>query len=221
MKRPLLIKRMAALLMLSGIIAFIAYLLYASIGNYLWEEYDPITTDISSLSAEGAPNQEILRPFISVYGIALLVFVVTYTFWNFHTKRNRIIKTGSILLLIMAIVTKYGYSLFPLEGDKTQMTFQNIMHLVVTVLVVFLSIGGLFCLSAGYRRVDKSRTFGKFMLAAAIVFTLLGFTNPVGIVGNLNILGVTERLTIYTLHFIIALVGLYESVGIYKELKGA
>lgn len=211
-------EKLTAILLYSGIAACIVYVVYAVMGNHLWPEYNPITTDISSLSAAGAPNQELLAPFLSVYGICFLMFVLVFLIWNFCAKKPTCLKSGSVLLFVMALVSKFGYSLFPLSGDKTEMTFQNMMHMITTVAVVFLSIVALYLIAAGYRSIPNHRRFGNVMLVLTTVFTILGATNPIGMRLTLDILGLTERAAIYSLHLIIGVIGIYESVSIFRHI---
>ncbi len=219
MTKKTLLQTNIGLLLFTGIPAFISYVFYAALGHYLWPEYNRLTQDISSLGAEGAPNQEKLFPFITAYAVFLFIFVTVYVFASFYRNRTWGVKIGSILLLLMSVISKYGYSMFPLEGDKTQMTFQNMMHIVTTVLVVFLSIGALFSIAFGYRKRAESKRFGTFVLFSAIVFTLLGMTNPIGMGAGLNLLGLTERLAIYSLHLIIAVLGIWEAKSLLAGRK--
>ncbi|MDR0862210.1 MAG: DUF998 domain-containing protein [Oscillospiraceae bacterium] len=205
-----LYEKAAAILMFGGIIAFVAYIAYAAVGNALWAEYNPVTTDISSLSAVGAPNQAALAPLLAIYTACFLLFVTNYLVWSFYSGKSVAFKVGAILLFGMALVSSFGYRIFPLEGDKTQMTLQNAMHIVVTVAVVFLSIAALFLLAVGYRKTADGRRFGGALLAASAIFTLLGATNPIGMGAGLNILGLTERAAIYSLHLIIGAIGFRE-----------
>lgn len=55
-----------------GMIGAIFYMLHAILGQLLWSEYNPITMDISSLTAVGAPNRDLLMIFSSIYGIATM-----------------------------------------------------------------------------------------------------------------------------------------------------
>lgn len=41
-------------------IGALAYFIHTILGNILWKEYNPITTDISSLTATGSPMPQYL-----------------------------------------------------------------------------------------------------------------------------------------------------------------
>ncbi|GHU81446.1 hypothetical protein AGMMS50284_1260 [Clostridia bacterium] len=209
-------KKRVQILLYSGIVAFAVYILYAAIGNYLWVEYNPITTDISSLAAVDAPNQTPLSILNTAYFVLFEIFMFTHTFWSFYSKKHVCVKIGAVFLLVMSIVSTIGYKLFPLSGDKTVMTFGNMMHIIVTVAVVFLSVAGLYLTAAGYLKRKNTKKFGKFMIIAATVFTILGLTNPIGMGAGLNVLGLTERAAIYSLHLVIGIIGIYEAQDCYR-----
>ncbi|MCL2343289.1 MAG: DUF998 domain-containing protein [Firmicutes bacterium] len=189
-------------LMPLGMIAVIVYFFHVFLGQALWSAYDPITTDISSLTATGAPNAGLLRIFTTIYGICFVLFafgMVLKAFRDYHT----LTRAGYIIFLIMALTTTVGYALFPLAGDKTVMNFQNMMHIVVTVVVVFTTIFSFFLLAFGYLKKEKLKVLGRIFLIAAVVITLFGAMNPIGMAANLNILGLTERLVIFPLQIFV------------------
>ncbi len=57
-----------------GMIGVIFYLLHTLLGQLLWPDYNPITTDISSLTAVGAPNRTLLLIFTTINLIPWLSF---------------------------------------------------------------------------------------------------------------------------------------------------
>ncbi len=189
-----------------GMIGVIAYLIHTILGQILWNSYNPITTDISSLTAVGAPNRELLLIFTYIYGISMLLFLVGLIVKAFR-KYHFSLKTGYIIMFIMQLVSFVGYSLFPITGDKTEMNLQNLMHIIVTVIVVFTTIASSYFLSYGY--LKQKNKLGKFILIMAIVITITGLTNPIGMGLELNILGLTERLVIYSLQFMIFVISAY------------
>ncbi|MGL5085325.1 MAG: DUF998 domain-containing protein [Clostridium sp.] len=201
-------KKIEKILMPLGIVGVVCYMLHTIIGNLLWKEYNPITTDISSLTAVGAPNAAILRILTSMYGICTILFVAGLIIKSFR-KYHLVTRIGYIMMMVMQIISMVGYSLFPLSGDKTVMNFQNRMHIVVTVAVVFTTIAFGFILAIGYLKQEKMKNLGRFILIMSIVITLTGATNPIGMGMGLNILGLTERLVIYSLQFMMFTLSYY------------
>jgi len=134
----------------------IAYFTHVFVGQILWKEYNSITMDISSLTAVGAPNAELLNIIATVYGTCFLLFIIGLTVKAFK-EYCIITKIGYIIFLIMAVTTVVGFNLFPLTSDKTEMNFQNMMHIVVTVLVVFTTISSFFFIGFGYLKKEGLR----------------------------------------------------------------
>jgi hypothetical protein len=112
-------------------------------------------------------------------------------------------------MMIMQLISLFGYSLFPLNGDKTIMNFQNMMHIIVTVAVVFTTIASGYILALGYLKQEKMKKLGRFILIMSIIITVTGATNPIGMGMQLNILGLTERSVIYSLQFLMFVISYY------------
>ena len=89
------------------------------------------------------------------------------------------------------------------------MNYQNMMHVAVTVVVVATTIASGFTLAYGYLVQEKMKNLGKFILIMAIIITLCGMMNPIFMVMGLNILGLTERLVIYSLRTLIFVLSFY------------
>jgi hypothetical protein len=184
-----------------GMVGVIFYFIHTILGNILWSVYSPITNDISSLTAVGAPNASLLRIFTTIYAICMILFITAMIIKSFK-KYNNLVKSGYIVLLIMEITSAFGYGLFPLEGDKTIMTFQNMMHIIVTIIVVFTTIASCYLLAMGYKKQGLNK-IGNFILLFAVIITISGSLNPINMSMNLGILGLTERLVIYSLQILI------------------
>lgn len=209
-------KKFEKITMPLGMVGVIAYMLHTILGNLLWEEYNPITTDISSLTAVGAPNAVLLKIFTNIYGICTILFVAGLIIKSFR-KYHLVTRVGYVVMMIMQIISMVGYSLFPLTGDKTVMNFQNSMHIIVTVAVVFTTIAFGFILAFGYLKQERIKQLGRFVLVMSIIITLTGATNPIGMGMQLNILGLTERLTIYSLQFMMFTLSYYYTFNKYEK----
>ena len=191
-----------------GMIGVVAYMIHTILGNILWPEYNPITTDISSLTADGAPNSSLLRIFTTIYGICMILFTLGMIVKSLK-KYHLATRVGYTILLGMEVISLFGYSALPLVGDKTVMNFQNMMHIAVTVAVVITTISSAFTLAYGYLSQEKMKNLGKFILIMAIIITLCGMMNPISMLMNLNIMGLTERLVIYSLQILIFVLSFY------------
>lgn len=201
-------EKLERFLMPLGMVGVIFYLVHTILGNILWPEYNPITMDISSLTADGAPNQGILRVFTMIYGICMVLFIIGMIIKS-DRKYHLGARTGYVVLLGMEVISLFGYTAFPLVGDKTVMNFQNMMHITVTVAVVVTTIVSGFTLAYGYLVQEKMKNLGKFILIMAIIITLCGMISPISIVMGLNILGLTERLVIYSLQTLMFVLSFY------------
>ncbi|WP_298839570.1 DUF998 domain-containing protein [Clostridium sp.] len=195
-------------LMPLGMVGVLFYFTHTILGNILWKDYNPITTDISSLTADGAPNANLLKIFGFIYGICMVLMVIGLIAKAFR-KYHSMLRIGYVILMIMQLTSLFGYSLFPLTGNKTVMNFQNIMHIVVTVVVVVTTIASSFFISVGYLKQEKMNSLGKITLVMAILITVFGMFNPISMSLQLNILGLTERLAIYTIQALMFMLSYY------------
>ncbi len=201
-------EKLEKILMPLGMAGVIFYLSHTIWGNILWPGYNPITMDISSLTADGLTNQGILRVFTMIYGICMVLFILGMIIKS-DRKYHLGTHTGYVVLLEMEIISLFGYTAFPLVGDNTVMNCQNMMHVAVTVVVVATTIASGFTLAYGYLVQEKMKNLGKFILIMAIIITLCGMMNPISMVMGLNILGLTERLVIYSLRTLIFVLSFY------------
>ncbi|QRN84368.1 DUF998 domain-containing protein [Chloroflexota bacterium] len=196
--------------MFFGLLAIFFYATHTVLGNILWNEYNPITTDISALTAVGAPNAGLLNVFTAIYGFCSIFFVAGMLIRAFR-KYNKLIKSGYLVLMFMEVVSLVGYKLFPLTSDKTVMTFQNKMHIVVTVIVVISTIVFSFLVATGYKKEETTKKFGKYLFVMAVLVTIFGLFNPIAMGMGLDVMGFTERLVVYTIQFLLFSIAIFES----------
>lgn len=184
---------------LSGAVGILLYFAHVFIGGALWQGYNPITQTISELTGTGAPNASFLRVLTTAYGI----FVVFYSFFMYFTFKNwqlnKIARIGAILLIIMELTSLIGYGLFPLDMNKSMARFQNLMHIVVTVVVVVTTLGSVYCIAIGLKKSPGHKMFGAFILICAVIITVAGLMTPVTMANNFPMAGLVERINIFTL----------------------
>ena len=88
-------------------------------------------------------------------------------------QKTRRLRAGVYLFAIMEWVSAIGYRMFPLSDSGYAGAFQDVMHMVVTALVVLLSIVSLSVIvSAGLK--DKSCRFYGVCAVIALGMMLVG-----------------------------------------------
>jgi hypothetical protein len=144
-------KRIEKVLIPLGMLGILFYLTHTLLGRILWAEYNPVTMDISSLTADGAPNAAFLRVLTYIYGLLMIAFSIGMILKAFR-KYGALVRAGSITLLVMELVSMFGYMLFRCRATRRVMTFGNLMHIIVTITVVLTTIAFGFLMAAGYLR---------------------------------------------------------------------
>jgi predicted membrane channel-forming protein YqfA (hemolysin III family) len=95
----------------------------------------------------------------------------------------------------MQLSSAIGYTAFPLSEAGYANTFQDTMHIVITIIVVVLSIVALILLSIGFIRNGRYKIMG-FLAIGTLVLMALGAILSGAVP---SILGLMERLSIYSL----------------------
>lgn len=104
--------------------------------------YDWLSMAVSDLSAEGAPSEALAGQLNALFGPCGLVSIMVVCAGVADCK-SKVFKLGIYFFAAMEWVCNVGYKLFPWVSGAIVSTPQNVMHLVVTVLVVVLSLASL------------------------------------------------------------------------------
>ncbi len=193
---------------LTGVIAFISYTLAVVIAPSAFPGYHWMEQAVSDLSAESAPSRALWNQLAAMYGVCS---VVCATCVSVYVSENRVstglFRVGMHLFTIMNWVSYVGYAMFPLsDSGKEIASFQEIMHMVVTIAVVPLSIASLVCLIAAGFRKRGLRGIGIWA-AMALAMMMVGAVGQ-GVVPP-QYFGIVERFSVF------AAVGFGAVCGIY------
>lgn len=121
-------------------------------------------------------------------------------------QKTRRLRAGVYLFAIMEWVSAIGYRMFPLSDSGYAGAFQDVMHMVVTALVVLLSIVSLSVIvSAGLK--DKSCRFYGVCAAIALGMMIIGAMGMK--IVPAQYFGVVERFSVF------AATGFYAALGIH------
>ena len=209
------------ILVLSGVFAATAYILHAILGGLLWAEYDAVQQTISELTEAGAPHLELLLTFLLIYGILGLIFSVS--FWRLlYKKFNPWVDVGATLMMALFFLSFFGYLLFPLDDTTTRLNFQNSMHIFVTGNIVLSSIFSLLLLGIGLWRYPSQKKLALFLVVVSGVIVITGGFIGYSIGNQFKILGVIDRINIFSFEFAIIVLSIYFNrlkTPILKELN--
>ena len=155
--------------------------------------YDWMAQAVSDLSAADAPSLALWNQLSALYN-ACEVTCVTVVCIGIQGQKTRLLRTGIYLFAIMEWISAAGYRMFPLSSSGYAGAFQDVMHMVVTALVVLLSIVSLSVIIAAGVRDRSCRSYG--MCAASALCMML-----VGAIGMKLVpaqaFGVVERFSVF------------------------
>jgi hypothetical protein len=160
-----------------------------------YEGYNPLAQAISDLTASNSPSRNIARPFSMLYGICAVIFSIGF-FAYIKNKINKIITVSSLVFCVMNTISFLGYSFFPLSQSGYAGTFQDKMHIIVTILVVLSTIFSLVLYSVGFLRTKEYKRLGVISIITLSILTAGAML--------INIFpkeyfGVAERINVYSI----------------------
>ena len=122
------------------------------------------------------------------------VVCVTVVCIGIQGQKTKLLRSGIYLFAIMEWISAVGYRMFPLSDSGYAGAFQDVMHMVVTVLVVLLSIVSLTVIIAAGIKSENCRCYGV-CAAIALAMMLVGALGmkivPAGY------FGVVERFSVF------------------------
>jgi hypothetical membrane protein len=204
-------KKLIEMFSLFGVIGVLFYFLHVIFGALFYEGYNPIAQAISGLTASNSPSKNIARPFSFFYGIFTVIFS-TYFFVFFRQKINKFVTFGAGFFCVMEIVSFFGYTFFPLSESGYAGTFQDIMHMAVTVAVVLLTIVSLILFMIGFFKTQNIKYLG---IVSLCTFLLLLTGAMLLNIFPKELFGIAERINVYS---IVIYTGIL-SFWMYKYIK--
>lgn len=181
---------------LTGLLALLSYAAAVVFSPLAYPGYDWMSQAVSDLSAEAAPSRTLWNQLAAPYDLCGVVCATCVSVFVSDKKvASKLFRAGICLFTVMNWISAVGYAMFPLaDGGKEIAAAQEVMHVVVTALVVMLSVASLVCLIvAGCRRKDV-RGIGIWA-AVALLMMLIGSVGT-GIVPP-EYFGVVERFSVF------------------------
>lgn len=203
-------KNLVNYLGLLGVFSFISYALGVFISPIAYPGYNSLSQAVSDLSAASSPSLSLWNKLTALYNVcevscALVVCV------GVQGKKAKLFRIGVYLFAVMEFISAVGYRAFPLTESGFAGTFQDVMHMVTTVLVVMLSIASLvIIIISGF----KNKNCRAVQIAAAVALGMM----LIGALGMkivpLDYFGVVERFSVF------AATGFNAFLGVHLFING-
>lgn len=190
---------------LLGVVSLLSYTAAVVLSPLAYPGYNWMAQAVSDLMAESSPSKTLWNQLSSLYGVCGLVSIMMVCVF-ICGRLNKALRIGIYLFAAMNWVSAVGYTMFPLTDSGFAGTFQDIMHVVVTGLVVMLSIASLVVIIIGGCLDKKYRSLALWA-GAALLFMLAG---AIGV----NIMppayaGIPERFSVFAAAGFNAVLGIY------------
>ena len=198
-----------------GIISLLSYTAMVVLSPLAYPGYDWLSMAVSDLSAVGAPSAELAGQLNALYGPCGLVSVMAVCVASQNLK-SKLLRLGIYFFAAMEWISDVGYKIFPWVADADTSHPQNVMHLVVTALVVIFSLTALILSIIGSKKEGMKSLF--IWACVCLAAMLLG---PIGTgIMPKAVFGLFERLSTFSAVTFNAVLGTFLFLGkIGKEFE--
>ncbi|MGG5372102.1 DUF998 domain-containing protein [Enterococcus sp. AZ196] len=190
---------------LLGVIALLSYAAAVVFSPLAYPGYDWMAQAVSDLSADNAPSRIVWNQLSSLSGVGSVVSITMMCVY-IQGKLTRPLRVGIYLFAGMMWLSAVGYAMFPLTDSGFAGTLQDIMHVVVTILVIVLSIASLLLIIFNAVRSKKYRSLAVWG-AIALFFMIAG---SIGVnAAPSQYFGIPERFSVFAAMGFNAVLGVY------------
>lgn len=209
-----------SLLNMCGLLGAVSLLSYAAavvFSPLAYPGYNPLAQAVSDLSAANAPSLALWNRLSSLYNVCEVMCVMMVCV-GIAGVGTRLLRAGIYTFAAMEWISAVGYRSFPLSDSGYVGTFQDVMHMVVTALVVVLSIVSLTLVIIAGARDAGCRSYG---ICAAVALCMM----LVGALGMKLVpaayFGVVERFSVFAATGFNAALGIHLFLSDRKEVRNA
>ena len=178
---------------LLGVVSFLSYTAAVMFAPLAYPGYNRMAQAVSDLSAANAPSLALWNQLSAFYSVCEVV-CVTVVCIGIQRQKTKLLRSGIYLFAVMEWVSAVGYRTFPLSDSGYAGAFQDVMHMVVTALVVLLSIVSLTVIIVAGAKSKDCRSYGV-CAAVALAMMLVG---AMGMrIVPAEYFGVVERFSVF------------------------
>lgn len=195
-----------------GVISFLSYTAMVVFSPLAYPGYDWMSMAVSDLSAEGAPSQALAGQLNTLFGPCAIVSVMAVCVAA-SGFRSRSLKAGIFSFAAMEWICIVGYTMFPWVMDAPDTDVRNVLHLIVTALVVILSLASMILIAYGAVKEDM-RSLSCWALACLLAM----LAGPLGMaLFPKSVFGIFERFSTFSAVVFNAVLGVYLFTGRFDK----
>lgn len=190
---------------LAGVVSFVSYAVAVIFSPLAYPGYDWLSQAVSDLSAASSPSLSLWNSLTAFYNVCETL-CVTVVCLGIRGKKNKLLRVGVYIFAVMEWVSAVGYRAFPLSESGYAGAFQDVMHMIVTAVVVLLSIASLTIIVIAGAKDKSCRSYG----ICALVALLMMLTGALGMkIVPAAYFGVVERFSVFAATGFNAALGLH------------
>lgn len=186
-------------LMLSGILASLAYVIAVVVGGILRPDYSHIAQYVSELIERGAPNKAMLNPLFAIYNILTIAFGIGLFLYvrAIPESRRKMLGIVGALILIAEGISGFVTVFFPQDPIGSPATATGNMHIVLASLSSLTTMLAMLFLGFWFRIIPTLRSYGLYsFISLGVVFISGGVAaSTIAHPGPVN--GLIDRVTIF------------------------
>lgn len=190
---------------LLGIVSALSYAAAVVFAPLAYPGYNWMAQAVSDLSAADAPSLARWNQLAAIYNVCE-TGCVTIACVGIQGRETRMLRGGIYLFALMEWISAVGYRMFPLSASGYAGMLQDVMHMVVTALVVLLSIISLTVIIIASIQNRGCRSYG-ICAGAALGMMLVGAAGMK--IVPADYFGVVERFSVF------AVTGFNAALGIH------
>ena len=200
---------------LLGVVSFLSYTAAVVFAPLAYPGYHWMAQAVSDLSAANAPSLALWNQLSALYN-ACEVVCVTVVCIGIQGQKTKLLRSGIYLFAIMEWISAVGYRMFPLSDSGYAGAFQDVMHMVVTAMVVLLSIVSLTVVIVAGVQDRGCRSYG---VCAAVALAMM-LAGAVGMkIVPAAYFGVVERFSVFAATGFNAALGIHLFCRKQKEIS--
>lgn len=189
---------------LLGIVSFLSYTAAVVFSPLAYPGYNWMAQAVSDLSAADAPSLALWNQLSALYNVCEVV-CATVVCIGMQGRKTKLLRTGIYMFAVMEWISAIGYRMFPLSSSGYAGAFQDIMHMVITAVVLPSIISLVLIIIAGIKN-KACRSYG--ICAGIALFMMLVGAMGMKIVPA-DYFGIIERFSVFAATGFNAALGLH------------